>query len=262
MRIFSVDGLTAAGLRIRGVEQLSTLIHDSLLELSLIPQQASSTLASLRDHTAGDLSASIDFPDAVISAPIPIPAKLTTKPKRAAWEDSHEAFTRGSSIEVIALQKGVQVQTVVSHLLDAFKLGKALNLKQVSSQASARGIGPPTMAHWQAFEGACSSIIGRNSLAQPWSSQLTELMSNVDTDIFPNLVGLFTPRQQRDAPGEVGSSSSSSSSSEKREFTAEEATLRAEWFLYGKWWQALRSCGYSPCAVDEAATHVNKKIKV
>ena len=255
MRIFAVESLTAMGLRIRGVEELSVLIHDALSELGLLPsvQVVSSSsedggCGSSGGSGKGSIhsTAAIDFPDEVITAPLPMYAAKPLKLKKSAWEDTYESFMRGASIEVVAIQKGIQVQTVTSHLLDAFKFGKPMNLKSLCTQASMRGVGPPNVCQWRALEAASNKIIESNVYATPWSGPLTELLNHVDTTTeslssssssFPMLQGLFVQ-------GSV-----------KREFTSEEAAVRAEWFSLSRWWQAFRSCGYHPPIMHTGTIH-------
>ena len=92
MRIFAVESLTAMGLRIRGVEELSVLIHDALSELALLPSvQVVSSSSGDGGSSSGSSgggkgsihsTASIDFPDEVITAPFPMYAAKPLKLKR------------------------------------------------------------------------------------------------------------------------------------------------------------------------------------
>lgn len=113
----SVESLIGVGIRIRGVEELSDIISASLIELHLVINPGPQDIAS-NDHIP------MAFPCRVnVLAPRPLPKKTA---KRAAWEDSVDRFQAGTTLEIIALthSKGIQVTTVVGHVMDGFRYGR------------------------------------------------------------------------------------------------------------------------------------------
>lgn len=142
------EGLVAAGVRSRGVERLSLIISQALLELGLV---APPVAAVAGDH---DGPVAMIIPEGELTAPKATP-KVGAMKKMPAWEESWNRFRSGQSLDAIAAQKGVLLDTVVTHLLDAFKQGRPVNVWLVAQQAAAVGSGPPCKAQWDVLvEGA------------------------------------------------------------------------------------------------------------
>jgi RecQ family ATP-dependent DNA helicase len=140
----TVEALQAVGVRVSGVEALSMLINQSLLELPLLnnvtaaPSAMTTTTTSTQKHQQQPIE---------LGCVTPISAwrHATYKPKKGTggtmippnWELSYNRFQKGEHVEAIAMSqangKAIQSATVLGHLFEALTQGKPLDFSRAIS---------------------------------------------------------------------------------------------------------------------------------
>lgn len=200
--------LRTIGLRVpdEATAVLSKLLVSSLVELRL-------TISS----NDGDFCKRMAFDEGRITAPVSLVhnTSMKGKTKPAAWEASYDKFRMGVSIDSIAAlhPTGIQVQTVVGHLLDAFKFGKPIDMRKFTKQADSQGYGPPTQKEWELLEtaGSLASIDPESGTFFPLKTLLVHV---------PAVTHLISPP--------VDNCSES------------DRLLIGKWYSVARWWNLLR----------------------
>lgn len=235
-QIYSVDSLLAVGIRIKGVENLSSIISTALIELKLSSGNNSNSTSSLENIDAGDSKVfRMVFPDVSITAPIAAVKMSASMRKAAAWEESFEKFSRGESVQSIAVShpKGLQVATVIGHIFDAFRYGRPVLMGRLATQAlHATTCAPPDRVQWSTLEHAFAvsgmsleDIAARMSGLLPFIPEVAHLCTV--------LTGSTVQVQAQTQPAALA-------------FDVADQELKARWFGYIKWWLLLRNASYEP----------------
>ena len=212
-KIYSSEALCGVGLRLPtdAVEELSRIISSSLIDLEL---------ARLPIKT--EAGAKMVFREGRMTAPLKqimnIPARGKLKPP--AWDESFEKFRMGVGIESIAAMhpKDIKVETVIGHLLDAFKFGKTMDMPKLAQQADQVGNGPPNLREWELLQSAAEAA--KINPENGSSFRLKDLLACV-----PEVSHLLNIN------GEANSNFALSDT---------DRALTAHWYGVAKWWSLFR----------------------
>lgn len=214
-QVSSITDLAQIGLRVSetSLSELSNIISSSLVELKLLNSMP------IRGNDQ-----SMIFGAERSVAPVHQIMNATTirgKNKPPVWEESFNKFRLGVSIDSIAVlhPKGIQVSTVIGHLLDAYKFGKPVDFSKLVEQSAKHGFGPPGKFEWDALESAAEQE-GVNVLDGS-SYSAKSLLSRV-----PEVSQLIILSNSTE---EVQQSSAQS-----------DRALISTWYSYVKWWHILK----------------------
>ena len=213
-QLSAVGGLHAVGLRVpeQQLTELSDVICAALVELNLVAGVGASTSCGAEGRMI------FDEGPVVAAVKQEIVISMKAKPKPSVWLESYQQFNSGNSIETVAAlhPKGIQVGTVLGHLLDAFKFGMAVDMKRLAAEASSRGLGPPFRREWALFEQAAEAA-GVNPEDGSFYP-VKDLLQHIK-EVAPLLAG------SREAP-----------------VVASEADrlVTVKWYSMARWWNLMR----------------------
>ena len=138
----TVEALRAVGVRVSGVENLCTLIQQSVAELALvITANPATSLQSMQTPT----TSATPFMALDVVTPKTHWKLAEYKPRKGTggtvippnWEQSYNRFQKGEHVEAIAMTqstgKAIQPKTVVSHLFEALTHGKQVDFTRAIS---------------------------------------------------------------------------------------------------------------------------------
>lgn len=141
--VSDVAALTAAGVRISGLEELATLIQSWIKEFRYTaPSEASDD----------DANRSLEFADGQTTGSRWVSAvyKAAKNGKGPNWENSWLRFESGESVQTIAVSqesgKPVQPATIVGHVLEALTHGRPVSLRRLATSGCTS---PPTQLDWE-----------------------------------------------------------------------------------------------------------------
>jgi RecQ family ATP-dependent DNA helicase len=199
-QISSKEHLFDSGLRSKGIDELSIILKDSILEL--FPTINTAYLSHQVENKPTKFPSLPIFP---FKKTIPKQTKKTP-----AWFESIEKFKQGISIAAIAIDKQVLPTTIISHILDAFKYNHSINFQTLISQCNSLSIPPPSLTEWSLLIQAC--ITSGNTSPEKLRYALASLASD-DRLLFPVY---------------------------KREFNDIEKDKRNRWFYVLKWFSCMK----------------------
>ena len=213
------DSIIAAGVRTRELDGLVTVLAAFVDEAQPASSDSGSTSAEkVHPMILGETKNTKAWKYAVY--------KPLKKTGMATWEASYVRFSKGESLQTIAMTQGakkpIQAKTVASHILEAVTHGRVVDLSQLAGF-----IKPPNKSEWEELRAAELST-GMNVCGDPETGERFT-MSEFLRPIVGSLV-VDTPFAER-------------SDKDKENFS--------KWCDLMKWYTTLRRAGYEPSFEDK-----------
>jgi hypothetical protein len=215
--------LFEAGVRVRGAQGALSTVITTYMNRHNVQLTPAADLHSDIGGCGGQREMIFPLPNAAPVAYVGWRLAVLPKKRPASWETSLDLFNNGRSMQSIALERGVQVKTTLSHLMTALTFGKPIALGRVVAEVRAdRGslLAPPSKTEWDVLEGAFRAL---NTPDGPIE----------DAKFSKQALMRFIP------------ACASFADSDYSQLSQEQMTVRGRWFAKMEWWCSLKRAGVS-----------------
>jgi len=215
--------LFEAGVRVRGAQGALSAVITTYMNRHSAQLAPAADLNSGVGGGGGQREMMFPLPNATPVAYAGWQLALLPKKRPASWETSLDLFNSGRSMQSIALERGLQVKTTLSHLLTALTFGRSMALGRVVTEVRAdRGslLTPPSETEWDVLE------VAFRALGTPEGPIENAKFSRQALMRFIPACACFAD-------------------TDYSQLSQEQMTVRGRWFAKMEWWCSLQRAGVS-----------------